>query len=199
MNETLNSSNYKFHSIKDKNVKIFLNNITDKYLIESTMIIFSLFLINIKFGLFLSVIFFIIYLLNHNENKYNSEKKNKVKKELLDEPLKYIEYEGCRPATMNNPNANYLIGSDPTISACIDKHNEDNKNNYIMFNVYENAKNIHIGYTNKASRDFYTKTITKHPVDTNKFAKWLYNSNPRLTCKGDNNCLMFDDIRYHSR
>lgn len=199
MNNALFSTNSKFHSIDDQNVKIFVNNITGQYLYESMTILVLLFLINIKFGLFSSVIFAILYLLNYNENKYNEEQKNKIKKELLEDPLKYTEYKGCRPATMDNPNANFLIGSDPTISACTDKHNENNKNNFIMFNVYENSNDIGIGYSNKASRDFYTNTITMHPVNTVEFANWLYNSNQKLTCKGDNNCLLFDDIRYHSR
>jgi hypothetical protein len=136
--------------------------------------------------------------LNSHENKYFTDKTNKIKKEIELDPNNEIKHNNCRPSTMNNPYGNYLIGDNLTISACDDDRNKQNRDKFNMFNVYENASDINIGSSNKAFRGFYTKTVTKHPVDTNEFAKWVY-GNKKLTCKTDNNCLRYDDIRYHTR
>ena len=161
------------------------------------MIIIIFYFLNIKFGIFCSIIFILVYLLNYNKTNYNIIKKNLILKEMED-PKKIEKILKCRPATLDNPYANYLIGETANLSACKDQNNLNKSSTFNSFNVYENANDIHIGSTNKMYRNFYTTTITKNINDTNKFAKWLYLNN-NLSCKTDNNCLIYDDVRYHSR
>lgn len=192
-------NNCNFNSSTEYNLKIFFNNVFDLYRYEVIMIIIIIFLFNFDIGLIIFTIYIILYILNSHENQYFTNKTNKIKQDIQNDPANEIKYNNCRPATMNNPYANFLIGDNPNISACNDDRNIQNKNTFNLFNVYENSSDINIGSSNKAIRDFYTKTVTKYPPNTNEFAKWLYTDNKKLTCKLDNNCLKYDDIRYHTR
>ena len=192
------NNNCNIDNNTEYNLKILLNNIFGLYKYEVIMIIIMIFLFNFNVGIIIFIIYVFMFALNTHENNYFNNKTNKIKQLIKNDPYNEIKYNNCRPATMNNPYGNYLIGDNLMISACNDQKNIDNSNTYNMFNVYENASDINIGSTNKALRNFYTKPVTKYPVDSIKFAEWLYN-NDKLTCKINNNCLKYDDIRYHTR
>ena len=151
--------------------------------IQFLCIVIILFIFNWNIGLFAFILYGIIYLLSNYKDYYYKN---------LD-PLKLNNNNlNCRLPTFNNPYSNYNVNEDPNLKAC----NIDTKLN--MFNVYENSSDKTVGSTNKAIRDFYTTPITENPNNSIKFAKWLY-TDVNLTCKTDNNCFQFDDIRYHSR
>ena len=190
-----NNNNCNINSNAEYDLKIFINNIYDIYKYEVIMIIITVMVFNFNFGLMIFVIYLVLFVLNTNENKYTNDK---IDNKINDETNKEIKYNDCRPATMDNPYANYLIGDNISINACNDKINITNSDTYNMFNVYENATDINIGSSNKGLKDFYTKPVTSYPANSIEFAKWLYNGQ-KTTCKIDNNCLRIDDIRYHSR
>jgi hypothetical protein len=109
----------------------------------------------------------------------------------------------CRKPTLNNPYANYNLNEDGNIETCLSDNNNKLMDEYNLINVYENTydKNTilkSIGATNKALRDFYKLSNTSYPNKMNELAIWTY-QNTNLSCKEDNNCLQYDDIRYHSR
>ena len=169
-----------------------------KYYGQIIFIIMICYLLNIKFGIFCSIIFILVYLLNIHQNNYNIIINHNINNELINDPKKTEIYKQCRPATIDNPYGNYLIGENKDISVCNDNDNIKKADTFNSFNIYENASQINIGSINKMYRDFYTMPITSNINDTRTFAQTLYGNN-NLSCKTDNNCLQYDDIRYHTR
>jgi hypothetical protein len=190
--------NCKIENKDEYNIKKFTNSIYTNYKYDFLMILIVCYYLNINFGMIITVLYILLYLLNEHENIYLKNNIDKINKEIISDPLKEKQYNNCRSSTMSNPYANYLIGEEPNLPACTDKRNEENKDKFNMFNVYENSNNITIGYSNKAIRDFYTLPVTTSTNDVTTFAKWLY-TNDKLNCKNDGNCLKYDDIRYHTR
>lgn len=178
--------------------KKYLNDIFTIYIYHLISIVLIIYFLNIKLGIIFTVLCMLIYLLNMHENKYLLNKEELMNKEMENDTKKVEEYKKCRPATMNNPYANYLIGENKEISACTDENNIKKADLYNSFNVYQNSDQITIGSIGKLYRDFYTNTNTKIINNTNQFAKWLYDGQNR-SCKIDGNCLQYDDVRYHSR
>lgn len=177
-----------------------LNDIFNKNRHHIILLILIIYVFNFNVGLMMSIIYILLYLLNDGKIKYDKFIDNKIADEINENPLNEIKYNNCRPATINNPYANYLIGDQNLmVNACTDQNNISKSHEYNMLNVYENAHDINIGSNNKALRNFYTNTVTSYPVDTIKFAKYLYKDDEKLTCKIHNNCLRYDDIRYQSR
>jgi len=155
---------------------------------ELILIIILVYFFNIKAGIILTILYGLIYVLEQSTNG---------KKDYMDKKLTISESK-CRKPTMNNPYGNYNMYEDPNLKACIQKEDNINNINFNQFNVYENAKEKTVGSFNKSLRDFYVTPTTEYPNNESDFAKWLYRDT-NLTCKNDNNCLRFDDVRYHSR
>jgi len=149
------------------------------------LIIGIIYLFNIKIGIVITILYLLFMYLNKHKPINNTINKN------------------CRKPTLNNPYANYNLNEDGNIETCLSDNNNKLMDEYNLINVYENTYNKNtslktIGSTNKALRDFYTLSSTSYPNKINDFAIWTY-KNTNLSCKEDNNCLQYDDIRYHSR
>lgn len=160
--------------MKESNISLF-----DKYKNDIFIIVCITYFINIKFGIIATILYVLIFLLsNHKDNQ------TIINKKQLYNNLSY-----------DNPYNNYLIGS---LNIGIDRfENEIEKNKLNEINLYENAENKTIGSINKGLRDFYTMPVITYPNDTKAFANFLLSK--RLSCKENNNCIIYDDIRYHTR
>jgi len=173
--------------------KLFFNKLFYSNRFELLLVVFILFFFNLKIGLIGLILYGLIYSLNNYE--YSTININQIKQTRLNN---LNLNKKCRVATMNNPTANYNIGEDPNITSCTDDINLKNMEEYNQVNVYENASEKTAGSFNKSLRDFYTTSTTEYPNNSMTFANWLYNDID-LTCKINNNCFQYDDIRYHSR
>ena len=172
--------------------KLYLNRLFITYNNEIVLLVIILYFFNLKLGLIGTIFYVLIYLLNIHKMRYYNTHENKG--ELFD---------NIRVPTMNNPYSNYTLNENPELEAPKDKKYNQTMREYNKVNVFENSydKNISlqtIGSFDKSLRDFYTMPITTYPNNAKDFATWTYLDRNR-TCKGDNDCLQYDDIRYHSR
>jgi len=185
-----------FKSLERINGLDISNTITD-HLFEFVVISLIICLLNNKVGfifLILCTLFLLLCKYHSNYFKYN---RNKINNILKNDPINTEINFKCRPSTLDNPYANFLIGSDPNIKACDDSINLQKSIDFNQYNLYENAKDKTFGSNNKAFRDFYTNPYTNYPNDNISFAKSLKNNIP--SCKENNNCLIYEDIRYQSK
>jgi len=159
---------------------------------ELFLIVVSIFFFNIKLGLVVAILFGLMYCLHFKHNLTNNININK------NNNLDNFKENKCRKPTMNNPYGNYNMGENPDLQSCDNDDDNLTKKKFNEFNVYENSNENTVGSSNKLMRDFYTTPITEYPNNSTKFAYWLYRD-VNLTCKNDNNCFLFDDIRFHSR
>lgn len=155
------------------------------------LLIGILYIFNIYVGLITTVIYILIYILY----MYNTNTNTNLNNIQINETNVI-----CRPSTMNNPIGNYILTENHNIDACDDDINNKKNIYYNEYNLYEDARTKTPNSINKAHRNFYKMPNTSYPNDAIKFAKWLRNdNNGKLSCKTDNNCLLTDDVRFHSR
>lgn len=179
---------------------LFSNKLFLDYIYEIILSILIIYLFNFKIGLIASIFYILLYSLNkYKLNYYNTHPDKDQNKDRDRE----TSLNSVREPTMNNPYSNYNLNENPNLEAPKDRKTYETMVEYNKVNVYENSydKNISrltIGSFDKSLRDFYTTAITTYPNKSEEFANWTY-SDKTLTCKEDNNCFQFDDVRFHSR
>jgi hypothetical protein len=191
------NSNPELYKILNNNTFINKSDIIHDHKVEIFVMILMTFFINIKLGILLMIIFFVLYFLyiGNKNHVYELTKNidNKISKNTKDTEL----YLNCRSSTMNNPYGNYLIGETKNVNFCNDELNNNKATVFNKFNIYENASDKTIGSSNKSNRSFYTTPNSSIVNDLNDFKSFL--KSDKLTCKTDGYCLMYDDLRYHVR
>lgn len=117
----------------------------------------------------------------------------------VDEILDYKK-NACRAPTTNNPFMNPDVTEFGQVNppvACNADDDDIKENINVNFN-HELFRDVDELFDKKNSqRQFYTIPNTAIPNNQTEFAQWLYNI--PSTCKEDQNCLRYDDLRTHLR
>lgn len=188
------NSDIKLHNVLKDNILLKANLIQD-HKIEIFVMILMTFFINIRLGIILMMMFFVLYMLYLGNKNYIYELEDKIEDLTSNDDKETEKYLNCRASTMNNPYGNYLIGNTKDISYCDDEINNKKAEIFNKYNIYENASNKTIGSSNKSDRSFYT-TPNSSVINSIKSFKDFLKSD-KLTCKIDGYCLMYDDLRFH--
>lgn len=116
------------------------------------------------------------------------------------EELREFEKNNCQRPTTNNPFMNktiYDYNSGNIPKACNLNDDEVLSEVQMRFDetMYKNMDERFSLYNTR--RQFYTKPTNLQDTNTTKFAQWLYGVDK--TCKTDNECFKYDDLRHNKK